>query len=160
MRRLFHRPAPPDMSGLAKDETRIVQQTLRRVRLLLPAVFVRILYYHLTLPLEAQMNRLTRGTYPSRAALPDYVAPHAAFLVSNFVKRLPILHKRGCYWRSQLIHAILRKFGYPVRLHLGTRSEPGKMAGHMWVSLNGRILADTDERCQRFSEIMNWPGTD
>ena len=69
------------------------------------------------------------------------------------VSRIPILRRRPCYWRSQILYDALPRFGFAPALHLGARLDKENPSTHLWVTLSGRVLVDPPANCGSFVEL-------
>ncbi len=130
-----------------------------RLRLLLIPVFLRILWLHYTCTQGGQFARLGRRASRPGEPLPDRWAFWAAHRIGRFVFRTPMLQRRACYWRSQMIFDILPRFGFPVRMHLGAARAEGAMdrsATHMWVSLRGAVLGGANDGPAKYLELATY----
>jgi hypothetical protein len=130
-----------------------------RLRLLLTPVLLRILWLHYTCAQGAQFARLGRRSHQSSEPLPESWAFWAAHRIGRFVFRIPMLQRRACYWRSQMVFDILPRFGFPVRMHLGAAREdrePGQGVVHMWVSLRGAVLGSADDGPGKYLELATY----
>lgn len=105
--------------------------------LLLPWVFSRVLYLHWFHRQDAQFSRLGRTAAEPCTAVPEFWALKASNKIARLIVRLPVLRRRPCYWRSQMIYDLLPRFGFPVTLHLGARPSANGMSTHLWVTLRG-----------------------
>ncbi len=47
----------------------------------------------------------------------------------------------SCLVRSLVLAGLLRREGHDARLVFGVRGDDGKMTGHCWVSVEGRVVA-------------------
>lgn len=126
-----------------------------RLRCLLVPIFLKILWLHCTCTQGRQFARLGRCRQ-TRAALPESWAHWASGRIGRFVFRIPIIQRRVCYWRSQMIFDILPRFGFPVLMHLGvlaTDPTPDHGIAHLWVSLNGRVLGNPADSPGQYLEL-------
>jgi len=150
------------MNSLRSAVPRVaVRQALPRLRLrlLLIPVLLRILWLHYTCSQAGQFARLGRRASRPGEPLPDSWAFWAAHRIGRFVFRTPMLQRRACYWRSQMIFDILPRFGFPVRMHLGAARNEGardRGAVHMWVSLRGAVLGGANDGPAKYSELATY----
>jgi len=121
---------------------------------LLVPVFLKILWFHFCCPQERHFARLGRRRTRSDAPLPTSWARWAAFRVSRIIQGIPLLRRRPCYWRSQMIYDLLPRFGFEMELHLGASLEGNKTTPHLWVSTQGAVLVDDSECAGRYAEVI------
>lgn len=110
-----------------------------------PSLFLRALGWRLVLP--ALKIAVPIGT------LADWMsarktAPHPTAAAGiNSVKRLlaqggRLVVSGNCLERSLLLYRLLSQAGADVSLVMGVRRDAAAVAGHAWVELDGRPLAD------------------
>lgn len=109
---------------------------------LLGPVLLKILYLHFFCLQGNQFAQLGRSRNRSADLPSDGWAHWAVKKISRVIVKTPLLRRRPCYWRSQLIHDLLPRFGFATELHLGARTEGRSMATHVWVTLHGIKLDD------------------
>lgn len=49
-------------------------------------------------------------------------------------------YRPRCLVRAVCVHLMLRRRGIPHAIHIGVRKEDGRVLGHAWVEVAGRIL--------------------
>jgi hypothetical protein len=123
--------------------------------LLIP-VFLRIVWLHCFCAQGRQFARLARRRTCPAAPLPASWARWAAYRVGRILEGIPILRRRPCYWRSQVIYDLLPRFGFPMELHLGILLEGDKTTPHLWVSTHGSVLVDRSDCPQRYAELATY----
>jgi Transglutaminase-like superfamily len=66
-----------------------------------------------------------------------------------------------CLRRSLVRYVLLRRAGVGVSVHFGGRKEAGgarsRIAGHAWLTLDGRPYAEEPENYQGFAVIYSYP---
>jgi hypothetical protein len=63
---------------------------------------------------------------------------------------------RTCLVRSLVLYRLLRSGGVAVQIHFGVRKVDGRLAGHSWLTHQGRRLAEPSMG-REFSEIYAYP---
>jgi hypothetical protein len=48
---------------------------------------------------------------------------------------------------------MLVKRGYKTQMHIGVRFEEQKLKAHAWLTLQGKVINDTDDVSTRYSEL-------
>jgi hypothetical protein len=129
----------------------------RRARLrfyvLLFPVFVKILWLHYACSHEKQFGRLGRHRARRSSPLPAAWARWAANKITRLIQRIPLIRRRPCYWRCQLMYDLLPRFGFPVELHLGAQPETNRITTHLWVTLGGVVLGDEPGCAAKYLEL-------
>jgi hypothetical protein len=136
----IRKPAQPAVENGALDTMHC--RARFRFFCLLGPVLLKILCLHFFLRQGTQFARLGRSWNRSAAPPPDDWAHWAVKKISRVIVKTPLLRRRPCYWRSQLIHDLLPRFGFVTELHLGARTEGRNIATHLWVTLRGVKLDD------------------
>ncbi len=151
----------PSPASTSERRTAPATASSRRARLilrcLLVPVLLKVIWLHFFCSQGQQFVRLGRQRGERWASLPEVWASWAASRIARFISRMPVLRRRPCYWRSQLMFDLLPRFGFPVRLHLGVPSEGPAAAPHLWVTLRGTVLSDLPECRDRYLEMAVYP---
>ncbi len=155
--RVYHKPQDHRMAEFEDEAQRLADL---RLSLMLWPTFLKVALIHFFLPYDKQIKALGKGRPLSSDKLPERWAFHAGDVVREFIDDMiaPIRH-RSCYWRSQMLFDLLPRFGFEVKMHVGARfGRKKKVDSHLWITLGGRILADTAEKCARFDEMEVYDG--
>jgi hypothetical protein len=133
----------------------VLRQRRAKVRLyfLLFPTFLKILWFHFTSRQGSQFAHLGQSRGRNVLPLSPGWASWAANKIARLVLRTPILRRRPCYWRSQVIYDLLPRFGFPAQLHLGAQLDGDKPATHLWVSMGGRPLAENPDCAIKYVEL-------
>jgi len=59
--------------------------------------------------------------------------------------------------RSLVLYHFMRRHNCNVDMHIGVRNEEAQIAGHSWLTLNGEVFADSEEKINDFALIFNYP---
>lgn len=65
----------------------------------------------------------------------------------------------NCLSRSLALVWLLRRRGYDAQLHLGVSLADGDFAAHAWVTLDARVLNDTQNVASRYVPFTNPAGS-
>jgi hypothetical protein len=65
------------------------------------------------------------------------------------------LRKMNCLRRCISQEKILEKRGVQTRMHIGVRFEKEKLFAHVWLTLQGVVINDSDEVSMRYSELKS-----
>ena len=145
-----HPASSPGRAGQADSQQR---RARRWFYSLLVPVFLKILWLHWSCSQGRQFARLGRRQARPVAPLPESWARWAAYRVARIIKGIPIIRRRECYWRSQLIYDVLPRFGFAMELHLGASLEDDKTTTHLWVSTRDVVLGDDADCAERYIEL-------
>jgi len=145
----------PPATGRAAGQRRLGARF--RFFCLLGPVLLKILALHFFCRQESQFARLGRSRKHPAAPLPEAWAHWAVKKITRVVVRTPGLRRRPCYWRSQLIHDLLPRFGFATKLHLGARPQGADIATHLWVTLRGVKLDNEPAGEPEYVELAVYP---
>ncbi len=95
------------------------------------------------LPLPSLMAFLT-PTGTSNSTPQDYKDKviNYTFLLLG---RQKAMFQRNCLKRCLVVYRFLRLAGEPARIFFGVRKENGKLAGHSWLEVDGRLVFEEPE---------------
>ena len=67
-----------------------------------------------------------------------------------------VLGVKPCLAQSLAVRLLLRRRGYPARLHLGVaRGEGGQVQAHAWVETNGRVvIGGSASELERYTPLL------
>jgi Transglutaminase-like superfamily len=67
-----------------------------------------------------------------------------------------VIGSKPCLVQSLTVHLLLRRRGYPARLHLGVaRGEGGRVEAHAWVASNDRVvIGGSASDLQRYTLLL------
>jgi hypothetical protein len=111
-----------------------------------PRLFARALCWRAALPLLKRVIPVrTLGRWMRRE--------HAAGTTGGAARRVASVERLlrdggrlvipgNCYERSLLLYRFLSETGADASLVFGMRREAGRLAGHAWIEMDGRVLAD------------------
>ena len=63
------------------------------------------------------------------------------------------VRKMNCLRRCLTQQKMLVKRGYKTQMHIGVRFEEQKLKAHAWLTLQGKVINDTDDVSTRYSEL-------
>ena len=63
------------------------------------------------------------------------------------------IRKMNCLRRCIAQEKMLLKRGYKTRMHIGVRFDEEKLKAHAWLTLQGKVINDTDDVSTRYSEL-------
>ncbi len=66
----------------------------------------------------------------------------------------------GCYRRSLVLFHVLRRGGHRVTIVFGVNDDRGALAGHSWLELDGRPLAEPGDPHQAFRVVYSYPAVE
>lgn len=72
---------------------------------------------------------------------------------------LKLYRRDFCYPRALVLFHVLSRWGHPVRLCLGIQRAGARLAGHAWVELDGRPLAEADDPASHYRTTFTYPST-
>ena len=90
----------------------------------------------------------------------EYTKKHISriFHYVDFVlDRKFFLFKKTCLKRSLVLYHFLRLYNCLVNIHIGVRNDQSNIAAHSWLTLNGRIVGDSEEKVQEYVPIFIYP---
>lgn len=120
-------------------------------RILLLAAFLPGLLRYLSLPALMRTMTPVPSRHRSGAIDPDKIVR----LTGLVVERAPLIRKT-CLIRSLVLYRLLRTGGVPVQIHLGVQQAGSRLAGHSWLTYEGRPFSEPPAE-QAFSEIYVYP---
>ncbi len=68
----------------------------------------------------------------------------------------PVL-KKTCLKRSLVLYRFLRYYNSSVDFKIGVHNNQANILGHSWLTLNGKIFADSENKVKDFKLIYNYP---
>lgn len=77
--------------------------------------------------------------------------------VDFVLNRCHFFSKKTCLKRSLVLYRLLRSFNCDVDIHIGVRNDRAKINGHSWLTLNGQVFADSEEKINDFVPIYRYP---
>jgi hypothetical protein len=60
----------------------------------------------------------------------------------------------GCLSRSLLLYRFLGAAGARPRLAMGVRKQEGRVVGHAWVAVDGRVVGESEEAIREYRPIF------
>ena len=111
-----------------------------------PRLFARALGWRLALPVLKRLVAVrTLGRWMDRrhGVVPARTDARRVASVERLLRdggRLVI--SANCYERSLLLYRFLSEAGSGASLVFGMRRDAGVLAGHAWIEMDGRVLAD------------------
>jgi len=63
------------------------------------------------------------------------------------------IRKMNCLRRCISQEKMLEKRGLKTRMHIGVRFEEKKLKAHAWLTLQGKVINDSDDVSTRYSEL-------
>lgn len=63
------------------------------------------------------------------------------------------IRKMNCLRRCISQEKMLEKRGFKTRMHIGVRFEEEKLKAHAWLTLQGKVINDSDDVSTRYSEL-------
>ncbi|WP_057832346.1 lasso peptide biosynthesis B2 protein [Colwellia sp. TT2012] len=63
------------------------------------------------------------------------------------------LRKMNCLRRCISQQQILKKRGFSAQMHIGVRFEKEKLLAHVWLTVQGKIINDSEAVTSRYSEL-------
>lgn len=126
---------------------------------LLAKVFAMLLKMKLTVS-EENLGALASRLGP--VSLPAAQRPERLDRIVGFADglcwRIPYFSDKRCLPRSLTLYHFARQCGFPVRLHCGVRkTETGGLDGHAWLSLDGEVFRELDDRADSFTVTFSYP---
>ena len=79
------------------------------------------------------------------------------YYVDRWLQLFPFNKKGNCFPRSLALYWFARRSGYPVCFHCGVKKEASTLAGHAWLTLDGRPFHETGQHWQRFTITFSYP---
>ena len=126
--------------------------------------FCRALPQALDRPLHDSLTRL----FADRAASPAVRDPDTIRRLADLAAVLERRSPLGLCLRRSLVRAyFLRRAGVPVAVHFGAKFAPGRpgraaasraVAGHAWLTLEGRPYYEAAEDWRGFTVLFSYPG--
>ncbi len=137
--------------ALSSGHTRALVAEAWRLERSLPVWFTRC-------PLPQSMQRLD-GEAAARALPLDTIT---IVRCADAVALLDCFSPLGaCLRRSLVRYVLLRRAGVPVVVHFGAKKEPrgagGRIAGHAWLTLDGRPFAEDPRDYDGFASVYSYP---
>lgn len=118
--------------------------------------FCRALPEVMKRPLSELAHHIT--PIPQPCPLPEATIRTVADVVTLTERRSPL---GLCLRRSLTRYYFLRRAGIPVTVHFGAKLVPQndsrKIAGHAWLSQNGRPYFEDEENWRDFTVMLTWP---
>jgi hypothetical protein len=120
-----------------------------RERVLRSWLAARVALWLCILPVRLRRRSLTTllDDEPGRARAPHATGvPELDRVVQTVLRvcRLPVFtaacFPRTCLREALALYHVLRKMGYPVRLHVGVYKEGRLFGAHSWVTVDGKLL--------------------
>ena len=99
---------------------------------------------------EAFLRREMRGPTPEPTTGPSRDALLLAF--TRAVNAQP--GTPGCLPRSLALRRFLVRNGEPGRIHLGLKRKAGRLRGHAWVEVAGRIVSGDEAFVRSFTRLQ------
>lgn len=139
------RSVPVRLSRLGGTNWRLLAEAL-------PALVAASLAIR-TMPFRKVAARASRGGERDSAA-DEALLRKMRWAIDAWADRVP--WRALCFERGLALHAMLRRRGLPSRLHYGVAQEEGKVAAHVWVTLDGRPVIGGEE-APRFTCLATFP---
>jgi len=106
-------------------------------------------------PLRTGMSNVECGVSAEKSARRNPVREQLVVRLAGLLSRGTNLTTRGaCLQRSLLAYRYLSELGADPRLMLAFRKDGDRMAGHAWVMVDGRVVADTSDQAEDFIPIV------
>lgn len=67
----------------------------------------------------------------------------------------PII-KKTCLKRSLVLYRFLRLYHCEVGFKIGVQNNQSNVLGHSWLTLNGKVFADSEQKVKDFKLIFNY----
>jgi len=75
-------------------------------------------------------------------------------IIRKVIKWKLFLIRNNCYRRNLLLYYFLLRYGVSgLRIHIGISKREGALAGHCWLTRDGRILYDEEEEVAKYAVI-------
>ena len=91
--------------------------------------------------------------------------PDRIFTISDQINDFLLLHKKRlrinknfCLRKAIIISYYLQKFGMNPIINVGLIIDGGNTAGHCWLSLDGKVIYDTEDNCKTYNELLHTGG--
>ncbi len=125
----------------------------------LPAVFrmgvtacsLPLLEHLMSLP--SLVSLLDTSRRSQRKGDPDRIVELAGKILARNIGPF----KPGCFRRSLILFAELRRIGWPARIVFGIREHDDALDGHAWVELDGAGLGETVDPSSIFRTVYSYP---
>jgi len=121
------------------------------MRLLFSQAFFRLLLFDYF---------LARGDFPGLNRRVEKFPLGKRHFTPDAVDRIVVAVNHACVWypkrslclqRSAVLTCMLRRYGFPAQMVIGTQRLPFK--AHAWVELNGRVVNDKPDMPELYAEI-------
>ena len=121
------------------------------MRLLFSQAFFRLLLFDYF---------LSRGDFPGLNRRVEKFPLGRRHFVPDAIDRIVVAVNHACVWypkrslclqRSAVLTCMLRRYGFPAEMVIGTQRLPFK--AHAWVELNGRVVNDKPDMPELYAEI-------
>ena len=95
---------------------------------------------------------------PAVRRVTDARVPRLVGLTHALVCRM--YGRKRCLPRSLVLFRFLRRWGYPVSLHIGMAPSKGAFAGHAWLELQGVPFAERSDPREVYKTMYAYPAPD
>ena len=127
---------------------------------------VRMIPFILFLPLSLRLFKIqdlvAKITPRSPAARRRQMDPaRVAYLCEQSLARIERFgYRRSCLKRCLVIYHFLRAEGVPVTINFGALWEGDTLKGHSWLTLDGALYLETQEKVDQFVYFFSLPPVD
>lgn len=77
--------------------------------------------------------------------------------VDHILNRTSFLFKKTCLKRSLVLYRFLHRYNCPVDFHIGVHNNDDGVSGHSWLTLDGQVFADSEDKVSEFVPIVRYP---
>jgi hypothetical protein len=133
-----------------------------REPVLVARIFLFILFLFLSLRLFRIQDLVAKIT-PRGPAVPRRQTDPAriAYLCDRSFARLERFgYRRSCLKRCLVLYRFLRAEGVPVAINFGALWEGDTLKGHSWLTLDGALYRETQDKVDQFVYFFSLPPTE
>jgi len=120
--------------------------------ILIPALVRFIDFRRLLIILDSGRSR-AKKKQPAPEQI-DFIVRCAGFIMGHRPLRK---FKNPCLIRSAGLYRLLGRYNMDVRIHFGVRKNGDTLAGHSWITLDGKPFFENPDTCKTFNEIYSYP---
>jgi len=130
--------------------------TVQKIRLV-SEIFFWNLFINIMLRFSNLNSLLNLSTPRTTKDYSQKDIPRIIGYVDFVLNRSQFIFKKTCLMRSLVLYHFMRRHNCNVDMHIGVRNEEAQIAGHSWLTLNGEVFADSEEKINDFALIFNYP---
>ena len=122
------------------------------VFILMPAL-VRFINFRRLLAILDTGHSRSKKARPEQERI-DLIVRYAGFIMG----RRPWRNlKNPCLIRSAGLYRLLGRYNMDMRIHFGVRKDGDVLAGHSWITLDGKPFFENQDTCGAFSAVYSYP---